>query len=214
MCIYNNNIIQNNVVWYRGFHLSLLDSHSTSSHFSLMPAPHRLESLKSQVSNSHPLSLNFSTSAHSLVQVSLRVFDLYYESLSFVFVFLGVILLDYWFSRLCLLFTCLSFVLVGMWFLCLVFLGVFSLWVLGTSVITSHVYWRIQFQLKGCFFGTLQDLNVNYRTIKAHVCNGLFADKTWRSLSTGDVVKVYKNEYFSSNLLLKSSRYEDGVCYT
>lgn len=59
----------------------------------------------------------------------------------------------------------------------------------------------------------LQDLNVNTRTVKAHAGNGLFVDKLWREISVGDVVKVNKDEYFSSDLLLLSSSYEDGVCY-
>ncbi|KAK9277325.1 hypothetical protein L1049_006866 [Liquidambar formosana] len=59
----------------------------------------------------------------------------------------------------------------------------------------------------------LQDLNVNSRIAKAHVGNGMFVDKPWRSLLVGDVVKVSKNEYFPSDLLLLSSSYEDGVCY-
>lgn len=54
---------------------------------------------------------------------------------------------------------------------------------------------------------------MNCRTVKVHVRNGTFVDKTWRELSVGDVVKVYKDEYFPSDLLLLSSSYEDGVCY-
>ncbi|KAL6282843.1 hypothetical protein ACE6H2_013772 [Prunus campanulata] len=59
----------------------------------------------------------------------------------------------------------------------------------------------------------LQDLNVNSRTVKAHVGDGKFIDKSWQQLSVGDVVKVNKNEYFPSDLLLLSSSYEDGICY-
>ncbi|KAL3599255.1 hypothetical protein D5086_007173, partial [Populus alba] len=57
------------------------------------------------------------------------------------------------------------------------------------------------------------DLNVNTRTVKARAGNGLFVDKLWSGLSVGDVVKVNKDEYFPSDLLLLSSSYEDGVCY-
>jgi phospholipid-translocating ATPase len=35
----------------------------------------------------------------------------------------------------------------------------------------------------------------------------------WKKLRVGDVIKVYKDEYFPSDLLLLSSSYEDGVCY-
>ncbi|XWS16069.1 hypothetical protein CRYUN_Cryun34aG0053800 [Craigia yunnanensis] len=59
----------------------------------------------------------------------------------------------------------------------------------------------------------LQDLDVNNRTVKAHASNGEFVDKLWKELRVGDVVKVNKDEYFPSDLLLLSSSYEDGVCY-
>ncbi|XP_024199378.1 probable phospholipid-transporting ATPase 5 [Rosa chinensis] len=59
----------------------------------------------------------------------------------------------------------------------------------------------------------LQDLNVNSRTVRAHVGGGLFVEKTWQGLCVGDVVKVNKNEYFPSDLLLLSSSFEDGICY-
>lgn len=58
-----------------------------------------------------------------------------------------------------------------------------------------------------------KDLNVNSRTVKAHVGDGKFIDRSWKQLSVGDVVKVNKNEYFPSDLLLLSSSYEDGICY-
>ncbi|KAD3641546.1 hypothetical protein R6Q59_004164 [Mikania micrantha] len=59
----------------------------------------------------------------------------------------------------------------------------------------------------------LQDLEVNSRTVKVHIGNGNFHDRSWKMLRVGDVVKVNKNEYFPSDLLLLSSSYEDGVCY-
>ncbi|XP_017978203.1 PREDICTED: probable phospholipid-transporting ATPase 4 [Theobroma cacao] len=59
----------------------------------------------------------------------------------------------------------------------------------------------------------LQDLDVNNRTVKAHASSGVFVDKLWKELRVGDVVKVNKDEYFPSDLLLISSSYEDGVCY-
>ncbi|XP_075479097.1 putative phospholipid-transporting ATPase 4 [Primulina tabacum] len=59
----------------------------------------------------------------------------------------------------------------------------------------------------------LQDRNLNSRKVKVHVGNGLFVQKSWESLLVGDVVKVTKNEYFPSDLLLLSSSYEDGLCY-
>ncbi|KAL7089629.1 hypothetical protein ACP275_13G196000 [Erythranthe tilingii] len=59
----------------------------------------------------------------------------------------------------------------------------------------------------------LQDREVNSRKVKVHVGNGLFEQKSWESLLVGDIVKVTKNEYFPSDLLLLSSSYEDGLCY-
>ncbi|KAJ4842107.1 hypothetical protein Tsubulata_028801 [Turnera subulata] len=59
----------------------------------------------------------------------------------------------------------------------------------------------------------LQDLGVNNRTVKAHAGHGTFVDKLWKELSVGEIIKVNKNEYFPSDLLLLSSSYEDGVCY-
>lgn len=54
---------------------------------------------------------------------------------------------------------------------------------------------------------------MNARKVKVHVGDGLFVQKSWESLMVGDVVKVSKNEYFPSDLLLLSSSYEDGLCY-
>lgn len=54
---------------------------------------------------------------------------------------------------------------------------------------------------------------MNNRSVKTHVGNGIFVDKLWKELCVGDVVRVSKDEYFPSDLLLLSSSYEDGVCY-
>lgn len=59
----------------------------------------------------------------------------------------------------------------------------------------------------------MQDIKVNSRKVKIHVGNGLFMDKSWKEVSVGDIVKVNKNEYFPSDLLLLCSSYADGVCY-
>ncbi|GJW69636.1 probable phospholipid-transporting ATPase 4 [Tanacetum coccineum] len=60
----------------------------------------------------------------------------------------------------------------------------------------------------------LQDLEVNSRKVKVHVGNGIFVDRTWKVVRVGDVVKVNKNEYFPSDLLLLSSSYEDELLQT
>ncbi|KAK3430469.1 hypothetical protein EUGRSUZ_E02021 [Eucalyptus grandis] len=59
----------------------------------------------------------------------------------------------------------------------------------------------------------LQDLEVNSRLVKTHIGEGVFVEKPWQQVSVGDVVKVQKDQYFPSDLLLLSSSYEDGVCY-
>ncbi|KAG6392144.1 hypothetical protein SASPL_146355 [Salvia splendens] len=59
----------------------------------------------------------------------------------------------------------------------------------------------------------LQDRKVNSRKVLVHAGEGLFVQKSWEDLAVGDVVKVSKNEYFPSDLLLLSSSYEDGLCY-
>ncbi|KAM7251337.1 hypothetical protein ACFE04_023220 [Oxalis oulophora] len=59
----------------------------------------------------------------------------------------------------------------------------------------------------------LQDLSVNNRIVKTHAGEGVFIEKLWKELRVGDVVKVEKDNYFPSDLLLLSSSYEDGVCY-
>ncbi|KAK4491522.1 hypothetical protein RD792_002273 [Penstemon davidsonii] len=59
----------------------------------------------------------------------------------------------------------------------------------------------------------LQDREVNSRKVRVHVGNGSYVEKSWELLLVGDVVKVTKNEYFPSDLLLLSSSYEDGLCY-
>lgn len=58
-----------------------------------------------------------------------------------------------------------------------------------------------------------QDLKVNARKVKAHIGNGEFMERAWKEVYVGDVIKVNKNEYFPSDLLLLSSSYEDGLCY-
>ncbi|XP_009604075.1 probable phospholipid-transporting ATPase 5 [Nicotiana tomentosiformis] len=59
----------------------------------------------------------------------------------------------------------------------------------------------------------LQDLKVNARKVKVHIGNGEFMERAWKEVYVGDVIKVNKNEYFPSDLLLLSSSYEDGLCY-
>ncbi|ONK74470.1 uncharacterized protein A4U43_C03F6610 [Asparagus officinalis] len=59
----------------------------------------------------------------------------------------------------------------------------------------------------------VQDIKVNSRMVKVHVGNGNFINKPWKELHVGDVVKVEKDQYFPSDLLILSSSYDDGLCY-
>ncbi|CAH1412999.1 unnamed protein product [Lactuca virosa] len=57
-----------------------------------------------------------------------------------------------------------------------------------------------------------QDIKANNR--KVHVYRGnSFSQSKWKDLRVGDLVKVNKDEYFPSDLLLLSSSYPDGICY-
>lgn len=58
-----------------------------------------------------------------------------------------------------------------------------------------------------------QDVEVNNRKVKVHCGNGVFEPTEWRHLRVGDIVKVEKDEFFPTDLLLLSSSYEDAVCY-
>ncbi|CAH8360907.1 unnamed protein product [Eruca vesicaria subsp. sativa] len=58
-----------------------------------------------------------------------------------------------------------------------------------------------------------QDIEANNRRVKVFGKNGEFSETKWKNLRVGDLVKVYKDEYFPADLLLLSSSYEDGVCY-
>ncbi|KAL2523332.1 putative phospholipid-transporting ATPase 8 [Forsythia ovata] len=58
-----------------------------------------------------------------------------------------------------------------------------------------------------------QDIEANNRKVKVYDRNHNFRETRWKNLRVGDLVKVYKNEYFPADLLLLSSSYEDGICY-
>ncbi|XP_073221222.1 probable phospholipid-transporting ATPase 8 isoform X2 [Cicer arietinum] len=58
-----------------------------------------------------------------------------------------------------------------------------------------------------------QDIEANNRKVQVYGRNHTFVETRWKKLRVGDVIKVYKDEYFPSDLLLLSSSYEDGVCY-
>ncbi|KAL3813795.1 hypothetical protein ACJIZ3_015063 [Penstemon smallii] len=58
-----------------------------------------------------------------------------------------------------------------------------------------------------------QDVEANNRKVKVYDKNHTFKETRWKKLRVGDLVKVYKDEYFPADLLLLSSSYEDGICY-
>ncbi|GMN42516.1 hypothetical protein TIFTF001_011718 [Ficus carica] len=57
-----------------------------------------------------------------------------------------------------------------------------------------------------------QDIEANNRRVYVYK-NFAFHETRWKKLQVGDIVKVYKDEYFPADLLLLSSSYEDGICY-
>ncbi|OMO70741.1 Cation-transporting P-type ATPase [Corchorus capsularis] len=59
----------------------------------------------------------------------------------------------------------------------------------------------------------MQDMKVNSRKVKVHQGEGIFDNRPWQKIQVGDVVKVEKDQFFPSDLLLLSSSYEDGICY-
>ncbi|KAL2943226.1 putative phospholipid-transporting ATPase 8 [Bienertia sinuspersici] len=59
-----------------------------------------------------------------------------------------------------------------------------------------------------------QDIEANNRRAELFdVKNKRFIETKWKELRVGDIVKVYKDEYFPADLLFLSSNYEDGICY-
>ncbi|OMP06279.1 Cation-transporting P-type ATPase, partial [Corchorus capsularis] len=58
-----------------------------------------------------------------------------------------------------------------------------------------------------------QDIEVNNRKVKVHQGAGNFDYSEWKNLSVGDIVKVEKDEFFPTDLILLASSYEDAVCY-
>ncbi|CAK9154288.1 unnamed protein product [Ilex paraguariensis] len=58
-----------------------------------------------------------------------------------------------------------------------------------------------------------QDIEANNRNVKVYGRNHTFYETKWKKLRVGDLVKVYKDEFFPADLLMLSSSNEDGVCY-
>ncbi|PHT48381.1 Phospholipid-transporting ATPase 10 [Capsicum baccatum] len=57
------------------------------------------------------------------------------------------------------------------------------------------------------------DIEANSRKVNVYTDNNTFQETRWRSLRVGDLMKVFKDEYFPADLLLLSLSYEDGICY-
>ncbi|TYG90638.1 hypothetical protein ES288_A12G198000v1 [Gossypium darwinii] len=76
--------------------------------------------------------------------------------------------------------------------------------VIGATMIKEGVEdWRRQ----------QQDIEVNNRKVKVHQGDGNFHHTEWKNLRVGDIVKVEKDEFFPTDLILLASSYEDAVCY-
>ncbi|KAE8736256.1 putative phospholipid-transporting ATPase 9 [Hibiscus syriacus] len=58
-----------------------------------------------------------------------------------------------------------------------------------------------------------QDNEVNNRKTKVHRGDGHFDHTEWKNLRVGDIVKVEKDEFFPTDLILLASSYNDAVCY-
>ncbi|XVE91344.1 hypothetical protein REPUB_Repub01dG0001600 [Reevesia pubescens] len=58
-----------------------------------------------------------------------------------------------------------------------------------------------------------QDIEANNRKVKVHQGDGNFHYSEWKNLRVGDIVKVEKDEFFPTDLILLASSYEDAVCY-
>ncbi|KAF5751968.1 hypothetical protein HS088_TW02G00987 [Tripterygium wilfordii] len=58
-----------------------------------------------------------------------------------------------------------------------------------------------------------QDTEVNNRKVYVHQRDGIFNLTEWQNIRVGDIVKVRKDEFFPTDLLLLSSSYENGICY-
>ncbi|XP_061363200.1 probable phospholipid-transporting ATPase 8 [Gastrolobium bilobum] len=58
-----------------------------------------------------------------------------------------------------------------------------------------------------------QDIEANNRKVQVYGRNYTFFETRWKKLRVGDIIKVFKDEFFPADLLLLSSSYEDGVCY-
>lgn len=54
---------------------------------------------------------------------------------------------------------------------------------------------------------------MNNRKVKVHKGDGNFHHTEWKNLRVGDIVKVEKDEFFPTDLILLASSYEDAVCY-
>ncbi|KAH1038615.1 hypothetical protein J1N35_040358 [Gossypium stocksii] len=60
----------------------------------------------------------------------------------------------------------------------------------------------------------LQDIEANNRKVEVYDKSSCsFRPTKWKDLRVGELVKVFKDEYFPADILLLSSSYEDGVCY-
>ncbi|KAM3265116.1 hypothetical protein P3L10_002110 [Capsicum annuum] len=92
---------------------------------------------------------------------------------------------------------------------------VLSLW--ATTILILYI--RVQVNILGrhLYIDTARgleisiqlDIEANNQKVNVYTDNNTFQE----TLRVGDLIKVFKDEYFSADLLLLSSSYEDGICY-
>ena len=75
-----------------------------------------------------------------------------------------------------------------------------------------YIIWGVEVFLAKILL-ILQDIEANNRKVQVYGRNYTFVETRWKKLRVGDIIKVYKDEYFPADLLLLSSSYDDGVCY-
>ena len=74
-----------------------------------------------------------------------------------------------------------------------------------------YIIWGVEVFLAKILL-ILQDIEANNRKVQVYGRNYTFVETRWKKLRVGDIIKVYKDEYFPADLLLLSSSYGDGIC--
>ncbi|RWW70133.1 hypothetical protein BHE74_00022202 [Ensete ventricosum] len=89
---------------------------------------------------------------------------------------------------------------------------------------TESIYLTLNFRLSLCVSNLKienirrwakpnMDLEVNNRKVEIHRGDGTFEFTEWKNLRVGDIVKVEKDNFFPTDLVMLASGYDDGLCY-